>query len=115
MALNDRLQGQAIQRSDALTRIGRFIAVCVVGAVALWLLYKIRVVLLILIVGIALAYALAPLVKVFSGNRPHLRPLGITLAYLTVFVGLAVASVLGFRPVADDARIFATTLPDIVQ
>jgi predicted PurR-regulated permease PerM len=115
MGLNDRLQGQAEQRPDGLTRIGRFVTVCVVGAVALWLLYKIRAVLLVLIAGLALAYALAPLVRVFSGNRAHLRSLGITLAYLTVFVGLASASVLGFRPVADDARIFATTLPDSVR
>src|SRR5262249_6286757 len=115
MGLDDRLQSQAVQRPDALTRIGRFIAACVVGAVALWLLYKIRTVLLILIAGIAIAYSLAPLVKAFSGNRPHLRSLGIALAYLTVFVGLAAASVLGFRPVADDARIFATTLPDSVR
>ena len=104
-----------MQRPDTLTRIGRFIAVCVVGVVALWLLYKIRAVLLVVIAGVAVAYALAPLVKAFSGNRPHLRSLGITLAYLTVFVGLAAASVLGFRPVADDARIFATTLPDSVH
>src|SRR5262249_27725222 len=103
---------RVVQRPDALTRIGRFTAACVVGAVALWLLYKIRAVLLIVIVGVAIAYALAPLVSAFSGNRPHLRSLGITLAYLTVFVGLAAAGVLGFRPVADDARIFATTLPD---
>lgn len=115
MGPSDRLEGRVIQRPDALTRIGRFIAVCVVGAVALWFLYKIRVVLLVLIAGMALAYALAPLVKVFSGDRPHLRSLGITLAYLTVFVGLAAASVLGVRPVANDARIFATTLPDSVQ
>ncbi len=104
-----------MQRPDVLTRIGRFVAVCVVGAAALWLLYKIRTVLLIVTVGVAIAYALAPLVRVFSGNRPHLRSVGITLAYLTVFVGLAAASVLGFRPVADDARIFATTLPDSVH
>jgi len=115
MGHDDRLQGRVVQRPDALTRIGRFITLCVVGAVALWLLYKIRAVLLIVIVGIAIAYALAPLVKAFSGNRPHLRSLGITLAYLTVFVGLSAASVLGFRPVADDARIFATTLPDSVN
>jgi len=113
--LNDSLQGRVIQRPDALTRIGRFIAVCVVGAVSLWLLYKIRVVLLVLIAGVAIAYALAPLVKAFSGNRPHLRSLGITLAYLTVFVGFTAASVLGFRPVADDARIFARTLPDSIN
>ncbi len=115
MSRNDRLQGRVVQRPDALTRIGRFVTVCVVGAVALWLLYKIRAVLLVVIVGIALAYALAPLVKALSGNRPHLRSLGITLAYLTVSVGLASASVLGFRPVADDARTFAATLPDSVQ
>ena len=115
MRLNDRLQGQAVERPDALTRIGRFIAVCAVGVVALWLLYKIRTVLLILVVGIAIAYALAPLVKAFSGNRPHLRSLGIALAYLTVFMGLASASVLGFRPVADDARNFVTTLPESVR
>jgi predicted PurR-regulated permease PerM len=104
-----------MQRPDALTRIGRFVTFCVVGAVALWLLYKIRAVLLVVIVGIAIAYALTPLVKAFSSNRPQLRSLGITLAYLTVFVGLAAASVLGFRPVADDARIFAMTLPDSVH
>jgi predicted PurR-regulated permease PerM len=115
VGLNDRLEGRVTQRPDVLTRIGRFLAVCVVGAIALWLLYKIRAVLLVLIAGMALAYALAPLVKVFSGDRPHLRSLGITLAYLTVFVGLAAAGVLGVRPVANDVRIFATTLPDSIQ
>jgi predicted PurR-regulated permease PerM len=115
MTPDDRLQGRAGQRPDVLTRLGRFATACVIGAVALWLLYKIRAVLLVLMVAIALAYALAPLVKAFSGNRPHLRSIGIALAYVTVFLGLASASVAGFRPVADDARIFATTLPDAVQ
>jgi predicted PurR-regulated permease PerM len=115
MTPDDRLEGQVRQRPDVLTRLGRFATACVIGAVALWLLYKIRAVLLVLIVAIALAYALAPLVKAFSGNRPHLRSLGIALAYVIVFLGLASASVVGFRPVADDARIFAATLPDAVQ
>ncbi len=115
MRLNDRPQDRVVQRPDALTRIGRFLTICAVSAIALWLLYKIRAALLVLIVGFALAYALDPLVKTFSGNRPNLRPLGITLAYLTVFAGLASASVLGFQPVADDARSFATTLPDSVH
>ena len=115
MRLSDRPQGRAVQPPDALTRIGRFLSLCVVGVVALWLLYKIRAVLLVLIVGTALAYALAPLVNAFSGHRPHLRSLGIALAYLIVGMGLASASVLGFRPVADDARSFATTLPDAVH
>lgn len=49
-----------MQRPDALTRIGRFITVSVIGAGALWLLYKIRAVLLILIAGTAIAYGLDP-------------------------------------------------------
>lgn len=104
-----------MQRPDALTRIGRFLLVCVAGAAALWFLYKIRVVLLILIVGVALAYAMAPLVTALSRNRPQLRPLGITLAYLTVIVGLTLASILGFGPIADDVRSFTATLPDSVR
>jgi predicted PurR-regulated permease PerM len=115
MGLNDRPGGRVAPRSDALTRVGRFFGVCVAGVVALWLLYKIRLVILVLITGLAIAYALTPLVKAFSGNRPHLRALGIGLAYLAVFVGLTSASVLGFRPVADDARLFATTLPESVR
>ena len=115
MHLDERLQDRVVQRPDALTRIGRFLTIFVVSTVALWLLYKIRAVLLVLVVGGAIAYALAPLVTVLSGNRPHLRSLGITLAYVTVSVGLASASVLGFRPVVDDARIFATTLPDSLR
>ena len=115
MGLNDRLPGQVAQRPDALTRIGRFLTSVVVGSAALWLLYKIRAVVLILIAGMAIAYALVPVVKAFSGNQPRLRPLGIALAYLTVFGGLALASVLGFRPVANDVRSFAATLPASVQ
>ncbi len=114
MGAGDRVEGRVVQRPDALTRIGRFISICVVGVVTLWLLYKIRVVLLILVAGVAFAYALTPLVKAFSGNRPRLRPMGIALSYLVVFVGLALVSVIGFRPVASDAWIFATKLPDIV-
>jgi predicted PurR-regulated permease PerM len=104
-----------VQRPDALTRIGRFLTVCVVGAVALWLLYKVRAVLLAVIVGMAIAYP-------WPRSSRHSRAIGrtcvlsgSTLAYLTVFVGLAAVSVLRFRPVADDARIFSTTLPDSVQ
>ena len=115
MRLEERLQDRVVQRPDTLTRIGRFLTIFVMSAVALWLLYKIRAVLLVVIVGAAIAYALAPLVKALSGNRPHLRSLGIALAYVTVSVGLVSASVLGFRPVADDARIFATTLPDSLR
>ena len=115
MGLNDRLSGQGVPRPDALTRIGRFLTFFAVGAVALWLLYKIRAVVLVLIAGVAIGYALAPLVKAFSGNRPRLRPLGIALAYLAVFGGLGLTSVLGFRPVAGDVRVFAATLPDTVR
>jgi predicted PurR-regulated permease PerM len=115
MHLNDKSQDRVGQRPDALTRIGRFFTACVVGAVALWFLYKIRGVLLILLAGIAIAYALAPLVKVFSGNRPQRRGLGIVLAYLTVFVALGAAGVLGVRPAAADMSTFATTLPAVVH
>jgi predicted PurR-regulated permease PerM len=104
-----------MQRPDTLTRIGRVLIGCLVVAAALWLLYKIRAVLLILLAGMAIAFALAPLVKAFSGNRPRLRPLGIGLAYTTVFVGLAAATALGVRPVADDVRSFAATLPNAVE
>lgn len=115
MRLDERLQDRVVQRPDALTRIGRFLTLFVMSAVAVWFLYKIRAVFLILIVGGAIAYALAPLVKVFSGNRPQLRSLGIALAYVIVSVGLASACALGFRPVVDDARIFATTVPDSLR
>jgi predicted PurR-regulated permease PerM len=115
MGPSDRLSGQVVQRPDPLTRIGRFLTIFAVGVVALWLLYKIRVVVLVLIAGMAIAYALAPLVKAFSGNRPQLRPLGIAMAYLAVFGGLALASVLGFRPVAGDVRSFVATLPGSVR
>ncbi len=104
-----------MQRPDALTRIGRFVAGCAIGAALLLFLYKIRDVLLVLLAGGAVAYALNPLVKTFSANRPHSRPLGIALAYLTVFVGLALAGLLGFRPVVDDIRSFVATLPVSVQ
>ena len=115
MGLNDRLAGQVVQRPDALTRIGRFLTFFAIGAVSLWILYKIRAVVLVLIAGMAIAYALAPLVKAFSGNRPRLRPLGIALAYLAVFGGLAAVSVIGFRPVANDVRSFAASLPGTVR
>jgi len=101
-----------VQRPDALTRVGRFLAACAAGGVALWLLYKLRAVILIVIAGAAVAYALAPLVKAFSGNRPHLRSLGIASAYLAVFVGLGSVSVVGLGPFADDTRSFAARLPD---
>jgi predicted PurR-regulated permease PerM len=104
-----------VRRPDALTRIGRFLAACVAGTIGVWLLYKLRAVILVVIAGAAVAYALAPLVKAFSGNRPHLRSLGIALAYLAVFAGLGSASVLGLGPFADDARSFAATLPDSLQ
>jgi predicted PurR-regulated permease PerM len=103
------------QRPDALTRVGRFLAACAAGAIGLWLLYKLRAVILIVIAGAAVAYALAPLVKAFSGNRPHLRSLGIASAYLAVVVGLVSASVVGLGPVADDTRSFAATLPDFAR
>ena len=87
----DTSNGRVAQHPDALTRVGRYLGVCVASLVALWLLYKIRLVLLILITGLAVAYALTPVVKTFSGNRPRLRALGIALAYLVVFFGLTTA------------------------
>ena len=115
MGLSDTPSGGPARRPDVLTRIGRFLAFLVVGVVVLWLLYKIRAVILVLVAAIAIAYALAPLVKAFSGNRPRLRPLGIVMAYLAVFGGLALASVFGFRPVAADLHAFVATLPASVQ
>jgi predicted PurR-regulated permease PerM len=108
-------RSESMQQPDALTRIGRFLTICVIGACALWLLIKLRAVILILIASVILAYALAPLVKIFSGNRPRLRPLGLALAYLAVFGGLTVVVVLGFRPVADDIRSIAVSLPESIQ
>ena len=104
-----------MQRPDALTRIGRFIVWCALGLVLLWFLYKIRTVLIILIAGAAVAYALDPLAKRLSGNQPRFRPVGIALAYLAVFAGLGLAGEVGFRPVVDDVRGFVTTLPATVQ
>lgn len=115
MSPSERSGGGATQHPDILTRIGRFVGLSIAALVALWLLYKIRLVLLILIAGAAIAYALAPLVSAFSGNRPRRRGVGIAAAYLVVFVGLTSAGVFGFRPVVDDARVFATTLPQLVQ
>src|SRR2546425_12365763 len=77
-----------MQRSpDVFTRTTRLVAWVLVAALVLWLLYRLRFVLLLLVAAGWIAYALAPLVHVFSGRKRQFRPLGIAFAYLTVIGG----------------------------
>jgi predicted PurR-regulated permease PerM len=100
---------------DPLTRIGRFLAVCAAIAAAVWFLYRIKTVILIVLAGVGLAYAFEPIVAALSAGRPRFRPLSITVAYVLTFLCVASAGVLGLRPVAEDIRAFAAALPGYVE
>jgi predicted PurR-regulated permease PerM len=99
---------------DTLTRLGRFLAFCAAGALALWFLYKLRLVILLVIGSAALAYAIDPLVDFFSRRTPRYRPLGLGLAYLTLFVALALGVVLSLGPLIGEVRALAVATPDYV-
>jgi predicted PurR-regulated permease PerM len=68
------------------------------AALGLWVLYRVRSVLLLLVLAVFFAYLVAPLVRVL--RRPILRgrslplPLAIGVTYVVIFGSLAVAAVL---------------------
>src|SRR6516165_8411805 len=100
---------------DILTRLGRFLAFSVAGIILLWFLYKIRLVLLLLVGSAALAYALDPLVHVFSRGRRELRPVGMALAYLTLFAGFALVAFASVGSLINEAPALGAALPNYAQ
>src|SRR5947209_1488733 len=105
-----------MQRSpDVFTRTTRLVAWVLVAALVLWLLYRLRFVLLLLVAAGWVAYAIAPLVHVFSGRKRQFRPLGIAFAYLTVIGALIIVGVVAVGPAVSDARRLATNLPEYAQ
>src|SRR5207247_10767914 len=76
---------------------------------------RLRFVLLLLVAAGWFAYAIAPLVHVFSGRKRQFRPLGIAFAYLTVIGGLIIVGVVAVGPAVSDARRLATNLPEYAQ
>src|SRR5438552_12247200 len=102
-----------MQRSpDVFTRTTRLVAWVLVAALVLWLLYRLRFVLLLLVAAGWIAYALAPLVHVFSGRKRQFRPLGIAFAYLTVIGGLIIVGVVAVGPGVSGVRRPAPNLPE---
>lgn len=105
-----------MQRSpDIFTRTTRLVALVLVAGIVLWFLYRIRFVLLLLVASAWVAYALDPLVQVFSGRQRRLRPLGIALAYIAVTAAIVVLGVAALGPAVSDARRLATNLPEYAQ
>ncbi len=105
-----------MQRSpDVFTRTTRLVAWVLIAALVLWLLYRLRFVLLLLVAAGWVAYAIAPLVHVFSGRKRQFRPLGIAFAYLTVIGALIIVGVVAVGPAVSDARRLATNLPEYAQ
>lgn len=100
---------------DPLTRIIRLLALTLAGLVLLWVLYRIRFVILLIVASAWVAYAIDPLVQVFSRKQPRFRPLGIVLAYLVVIAALITVGVLALGPAIGDARNLATNLPQYAQ
>ena len=96
---------------DVLTRLGRFLAFCVAGIILLWFLYKIRLVLLLLIGSAALAYALDPLVHIFSRGKRELRPLGMGLAYVTLFAAASIVAFASLGSLINEAPALGAALP----
>lgn len=103
------------QAPDPLTRVIRSVALTLVALIALWFLYRIRFVLLLLVASAWVAYALDPLVQVFSGQRRRLRPFGIAVAYVGVTAVLIVIGIVALGPAVGDARNLATNLPEYAQ
>ncbi len=100
---------------DPLTRVIRLIVLILVALVVLWFLYRIRFVILLLVASAWVAYALDPLVRVFSRQQRRLRPFGIAVAYVVVTAALIVLGVEALGPAVGDARNLATNLPEYAQ
>jgi len=103
------------QPPDLFARVTRLIALVLVALIVLWFLYRIRFVLLLLVASAWVAYALDPLVQVFSRQRRRLRPFGIAVAYAAVTAALIVIGIVAVGPAVGDARNLATNLPDYAQ
>lgn len=102
-------------KPDPLTRVIRAVAAAVVIAGLVWVLVRLRLVILLLIGSAWMAYALDPLVQFFSNRRRQLRPVGIALAYLTVSAILALIGIVALGPAVRDVRELAATLPTYAQ
>jgi len=105
----------ATPQPDALTRIIRLLGLALLALFLLWFAYKVRLVLLLLVASILVAYALEPLVRIFSGGQPKRRGLGTALAFATVFVGLALVGVVTIGPAVGQGAALGTALAGYAQ
>jgi len=98
-----------------LTRVVRLLGVVLLAVFVLWFAYKIRLVLLLLVASVLVAYALEPLVRAFSGSRAERRGLGTALAFVTVFAGLALIGVVTLGPALGQSAALGSALADYAQ
>src|SRR5579872_5908781 len=105
----------ATPQPDALTRVVRLLGLVVLVVFLLWFAYKIRLVLLLLVASILVAYALEPLVRAFSRGHPQRRGLGIALAFVTVFAALAFIGVVTLGPALGQGIALGSALAAYAQ
>jgi len=100
---------------DVLTRLSRGLGLVLLAAFLLWFAYRIRIVLMLLVASILVAYALAPLVRVFSGHDPRRRGLGIALTFVTVSAGVVLFAVIALGPALREAVALESALAVYAQ
>ncbi len=105
----------ATPQLDPLTRVMRLLGLVLLMVFLLWLAYKVRLVLLLLVASILVAYALEPLVRIFSGGQPQRRGLGTALAFATVFVGLALVGMVTLGPAVGQGAALGSALAGYAQ
>ena len=105
----------ATPQPDVLTRVVRLLGLALLIVFLLWFAYKVRLVLLLLVASILVAYALEPLVRVFSRGHPQRRGLGIALAFVTVFAALAFIGVVTLGPALGQGIALGSALAGYAQ
>src|SRR5690242_11711151 len=101
-------------RISTLDRWGRTTMVIVGAAAAIFILYRLRFVLVTVALGVMLAYALMPFVEHAGRLRPWGRPTPRLAAVLLVFAAVAVLAVAFIRltvaPLSLETQRFAQNL-----
>jgi len=93
----------------------RVIGIAVAVAVALFLLYRMREVLGLLVMAVFVAIALAPLVNFIEAHTPIPRVGAILASYLVLLVGIFGVGLLIVPPIVDEVDSFVKDLPTYVQ
>ncbi|HEX2293838.1 MAG TPA: AI-2E family transporter [Actinomycetota bacterium] len=88
------------------------IGISIVVAIALWLLYEVRVIFPPLVLALLIIYVLNPIVTRLQ-ERGVRRSVGAVLAYVVVLGGLTMLGVLLFPPISQQVSNFSENVPEL--